>query len=828
MMSQRGAAEPHDDPGLNSERQASPAIPGKDGSPPEPAPGSEVNSSGDAAANRVRVFIEAPPGVVVRVTVEATPGTAPRPNLPAPERSAANPAIISPPSWRARLSPSTWPTRAAALAGALRRPDWRNWLARLRAPLPEPSSTSASGSLWRTALDVRDHPLTMALFGVAFGVYAIMRFVGLESFPIYFFTDEAVQTLQAASFVAHGFHDTYGRLFPTYFQNGASYNLSLSVYAQVLPYLLFGKSIVVTRGTPALLTLLGSAAASLALRNVFKARWWWLGMLLLAVTPAWFLHSRTAFETAIMVACYAWFLYLYLLYRCVDPRFLYPALFFGALAFYAYNGGQLPVVLTGLLLLISDIRYHWANRRVALLGAAFLVLLVLPYLRFLIQQPAENADHLRTLASYWMDSSLSLGQKVGMFLSEYRFGLSPGYWFSPDNQRDLARHIMKGYGHLPLFLLPFLALGLGLCLWRIRQPAYRTLLIALVVAPAGGAMTAVGITRVLVLVVPAALIGAVGVEALVERFPRLRAAWVGVAVCALLSLFGLSMLRDALVNGPVWYSDYELGGMQWGARQLFGEAIPAWLARDPQLQVYVSPTWANGTDLLPQFFLSDQQQARVQLQGMAYYTTHKRILPDDLLVVLPPEEYQQMSANPKFTNVQVEQILPYPNGQPGFYFVRLAYSPQADAIFEAEHEALIRPVVETFVIDGQTVTVSHSRFGAGQLKDMLDGDAFTLVNAPGSNPFVADFSFPAARPMSGLTLITGSMPDFTVTVSLFADANAAPQVYTQRYQGLPPDPTMKIDFSAGPPQVVRLRLEIHDNQNTSDSVNIHVREVEFR
>ena len=111
---------------------------------------------------------------------------------------------------------------------------------------------------------------------------------------------------------------------------------------------------------------------------------------------------------------------------------------------------------------------------------------------------------------------------------------------------------------------------------------------------------------------------------------------------------------------------------------------------------------------------------------------------------------------------------------------------------------------------------------------MLDGDAFTLINAPSFNPLVLNFAFPAPRAMSGLTLITGSMPDFTVKLSLYAEAGSAPQVYTQHYVGLPPDPTVKIDFSNGPPNVARLQLEILDNINNGPGVNIHVREVEFR
>jgi hypothetical protein len=42
-------------------------------------------------------------------------------------------------------------------------------------------------------------------------------------------------------------------------------------------------------------------------------------------------------------------------------------------------------------------------------------------------------------------------------------------------------------------------------------------------------------------------------------------------VTGVLAGYNVFMLRDALVNGPTWFKDYGLGGMQYGADQIFGE-----------------------------------------------------------------------------------------------------------------------------------------------------------------------------------------------------------------------------------------------------------------
>ena len=98
-----------------------------------------------------------------------------------------------------------------------------------------PNSTRRIFSGKFSSLDTR-------LFLLALLVFVLTRFIGLDRWPIYFFTDEAIQTVQAADLVQHGLRDAAGNLFPTYFANGAYLNLSVSVYAQVIPYLLFGYS----------------------------------------------------------------------------------------------------------------------------------------------------------------------------------------------------------------------------------------------------------------------------------------------------------------------------------------------------------------------------------------------------------------------------------------------------------------------------------------------------------------------------------------------------------------------------------------------------------
>jgi 4-amino-4-deoxy-L-arabinose transferase-like glycosyltransferase len=212
---------------------------------------------------------------------------------------------------------------------------------------------------------LQTYNLATWLFIFAIAVYLLTRLIGLTQFPLYFFTDEAIQSQSMIDLIKNGFKDPSGVWFPTYFRNGDYYNIGLSVYLQWIPAVLFGKSAVATRAISVLVTLVAAISIGIMLRDVFKLKYWWTGTLFLSITPAWFLHSRTAFETVEFVAFYTGALCAYLFYRHKSPRYLYLAIFLGALSFYSYSPAQVIVPLTALVLLISDWRYHWENRRIA-------------------------------------------------------------------------------------------------------------------------------------------------------------------------------------------------------------------------------------------------------------------------------------------------------------------------------------------------------------------------------------------------------------------------------------------------------------------------------
>lgn len=780
------------------------------------------------AVTRVHLRVDLPPGARVRITLEALHGglvvhhegdpadiiTLPAPTapLPAPDVEAARivvPVPAEPPAPEPPPVADQPPVLPAAAVGV-----WPLVVAEARR---------------RWAL-VRALPIEIWLgLGGALVLYLITRLAALEQYPIYFFTDEAIQTVRAAELVRNGGRDGYGAFLPAFFQNGPFFNLGVSVYLQVIPYLIWGSSVVVARATPALVTALGALWVGLLLWRGFKLKHPGLGVLVLAAVPAWFLHSRTAFETAVMTAFFAGFLYYYTRYRLEGPRHLYAAILLAGLAFYSYSPGQLVMLVTAGLLFLVDFGYHRQHRAVLVRGALLIGLLTVPYLRHQQWHPEAVYFQLRERGSYWLDPKVPVTEKLQRGLSEYAYGLSPAYWFF-NNERDLDRHQMGDYGNFLWPMLPLAGLGLGVALRRWRSPAHRVVLVALLASPVGGALAEIGVTRSLMFVIPASLLIALGLEAAVQfgvrNVPRLaRALWL--TTYAALGGAAVFLLWSALALGPFWSRDYGLYGMQYGAQQVFGDVIRPALAEDPTVRFEVSPTWANAPEVFADFFIASADRARVTLRSISYYSFEKREMPANLVFVMTAAELEETRPNPKFKDWQVTRTLYYPDGAPAFQLVRLAYADNVDAIFAAEREARRQPETGTLALAEQTVTVTHSRFDAGQLGNLFDGDAFTLVRGLEANPLQLDFRWPAPRRFEAVVLTLGSMADFTVTVRVYAAADDVPQTFTADYTNLPADPTVTLALPTAPAAAERVEIEIRNNL-AGETAQIHIREIVFQ
>ncbi|MEA4811495.1 MAG: hypothetical protein VB108_02860 [Anaerolineaceae bacterium] len=661
-----------------------------------------------------------------------------------------------------------------------------------------------------------------AAFVAGMLVYLLTRFIQIDKFPIYFFCDEAIQTMSAVDLIQKGFKDSAGNFLPAYFQNGGQFNLGLSVYWQLIPAM-FARSVTVTRAVAALATLVFPLSLAFALKDIFKVKHWWLAPLVIAAIPAWFLHSRTAFETCIGASMFSLFIYFYLKYRLQQRKFLYWSLFFGALAFYAYSPMQMVILVSGFLLLLIDFRYHWQDKATFLRGILLLILLAAPDIWFRNTHQEAIKQHLNLLHSYILDPALQTGQKLILFITRYLRGFDPSYWFFY-NKQDLARHLMLNWSHMPTLFLPLVLLGLWQAIKDMAKPENRVLLAAFFAAPSGAALVEPSITRLMMMVVPYAYLTCLGANWLLNLIEnKMQYSKIIVAVTAgVLALSAAWMTFDALHNGPTWYNDYTLYGMQWGAQQIFTE-IRAQLKADPSTKVIITPSWANNTDVLGRFFLGDPLP--IQFNSINSYTNKMLPIDEKNLFVLTPEEVENLEESAKFKKPLIQKIINWPDGRPGFYFLKLQYRDNAEAIFEAEAIELRKPMQDTIMLFGQEVAAEFSRIDMAKIAAAFDNDERSLTRTYEANPFLITLKFPQPVHIHAVISTIGS-PHTQIKISITRPDGSNGEYIAEAPERNNAIRPLEVDFGKVE-ALIQMQISIH-SVDEKEPTHVHIWDIQFK
>jgi hypothetical protein len=342
-------------------------------------------------------------------------------------------------------------------------------------------------------------------------------------------------------------------------------------------------------------------------------------------------------------------------------------------------------------------------------------------------------------------------------------------------------------------------------------------------------MLEISIARTLAMVVPITILAILGLEWLLGWLERIiKPAFIAAGVFIILSALSIFTLNDAIINGPLWTEVYGLHGLQYGAVQIFEETLPTYVHDDGVRKIIVTPVWANATDRFVEFFFSSEEDRnRISIEGLGAYLLRKLDLDPSDLFVWTSEEYKMAVESGKFKSINVEKVIPYPNGEPGFFVVRMQYADNIDEILAAEKEARSQPMEEEVELDGQRVHVMYSRIDGGELKNIFDNNPKTLMRGLEANPFIIQLEFDEPKSVRTVDLTTATMNDFTVTVKAYGETDETPTIYENNYKDLPSDPTVSIDLENGPQSVKKIIIEIKHN-TLEDPTNIHIRGLQLR
>lgn len=470
------------------------------------------------------------------------------------------------------------------------------------------SYTVRSGSLL-AAISAGVASVDLLLLGASLLCYAFLMLYRLDQLPIYFACDEATHAVLARRLLHLGPQREAG--WPLFFATYGEYQLSASVHLQALFEWIFGPSIFTARIRNVVLSSVGLSAALCMLRRMGVQKGnLWIAPTVIAISPIWFLHTRSGFEA--MLSMYALLAALVSAQRLLER----PAPSRGALlacaaltwvACYAYAPARGWTALSLALLLATASARR--SRKVLVLSTTALVFTPLITLAFVAPQiafgrllhvtlPAGSHDLSSTLATVIVNAAQSL---------------NPLYWFLPDRVTPFPSwelHVLPGRPLLPMWLLPFTVLGAVRLVRLARRQCFARVVLCLpFIGLIPGVVSDPRPLRILPIGVAYLIFGMFGLTEMKEWVSaRTRQGLAdGVCVVALLcaaAAFFASTFYESMTS----YRDYGFNGIQLGAQEVF-ERVRQEHAGGRAVQLDRYAFYCDG--LLSEFFgLEEENEAR--------------------------------------------------------------------------------------------------------------------------------------------------------------------------------------------------------------------------
>ena len=139
-----------------------------------------------------------------------------------------------------------------------------------------------------------------------------------------------------------------------------------------------------------------------------------------------------------------------------------------------------------------------------------------------------------------------------------------------------------------------------------------------------------------------------------------------------------------------------------------------------------------------------------------------------MLFVMTEDDLDFITTSGKFSDITIEEALPYPDGTLGFAFVRLAYVRDILEILAEEREARQALVSTELMLDGEQISVAHSVLDINEIGHAFDGDPTTLIRTLEANPLKIVLSYPAPIQLQSAILLIGGPPTRVKVTALLA------------------------------------------------------------
>jgi len=676
--------------------------------------------------------------------------------------------------------------------------------------------------------------LSLPVMGLVLSLLAfcVTRFYKLEEFPIYFFCDEAFIGVETQKLIANRFYSPDSTFLPMYWNKAEGrWVPQISIYLSIIPSILFPRTIWPLRAVTGIISLIGILIASWGFQKSEKnSALWWLPLGLATIMPVLILHNRLAFETSNAISGIFATIGFYLAYRLDNPKYLTGFILAALFTFYSHWSGSIVISAISFMLLVIDSPYHLSVARkhpTFFIGHTILILLgAVPFVRFLLFQPLGIYQQLSLLGSDVTKDEPASNILWSGFL-RYTSAFNPYYWFTYNFNPNEIRHLWKDRPLLGTFTIVPLLIGLIVnvsTFWKVRS---RVLLVALLAGAMPLLMVETHVQRMFYIIAPVILIMTTGITYCYKfcRLPLIK--------ISLQSLFLITLLIDSVlltkefVGAKLWYHAYTLGGLQWGAKALFAEAIPKILDLHPEIVITPSGEWANGADTFPKFFLRADHLKRIVSSpfDILHPESDQRLSANHIFILSTPE-LERISQSGKFKKVLPLLEIPYPDGTLGFTFTRLEYLDNIEELMAPERLARLVPQHASLAIWGTNAQISYSRLDIGTIDEAFDANHFTIARGLTANPFVIDISF--EQPRLGNRIFLDLYP-MSAAVNVIAKNSDGKNIGEGHSKVMNDDPAkdtfMEISFAEVPISFNSISIQIQSLRDLPNRAHVHIREL---
>ncbi len=569
-------------------------------------------------------------------------------------------------------------------------------------------------------------------------VYVWLVFEKLSEFPIYFFCDEAMLGVDAYALLTTG-ADFHGVPWPLFFEELGFYSHSISVYFNMPFIMLFGLNEFSIRLTTACISILGVAAVYALIRVVYQLKFAWLTFVVFAVSPLWFLHSRTGFEYVMAASFFLAFGLFYILAFTRQWWFVFPAALCAAGTFYAHTTGRGWIGIALLLLFVTHFSTLLAQWRRFLIGVIVLLLLLAPYLHLHFTRPDIAMKRLESLNRFHTLDSQSVSQRVSRIVMNYVSGVNPLFWYTwehTQNSGPMERHIIPPLSLIPQWTFPFACLGVLLLVWRIRTFENRTFLMLFLAAPTSAALVELNIHRGLsvgTLLIVFGLVGAAwGLSACFSWMSPPTRRWGLFVLVIGLGSYTLWFRQHVSQSAPYAYRNYGFYGVQMGAPEVF-----AWIQEHHQEyeQIQLSHNLFNaGHIFIPFYILEKEAATKIHILDLNQLSKTREKLPAHTVYIARPSFSHSLQKRACPIERTVRAVIRDKKGRRLFEILSLRKGSTFPEWFQQETRKRRALRQSILVRENTSWTVRHHLFDLGNLQAIFDGRASTLARTDRINP----------------------------------------------------------------------------------------------